>query len=104
MIDVLEHEFQTELNLPVMRARRRDSPSGIVIGAVLQDRLHVRLSEIRVVENVEEFGAEREIRILLEVKSLEYGEVDVHDPRSDDGVSTDIPKEAWNRCAQSQRI
>ena len=101
---LLEDEFQAELNLPVMCARRCDSPSRIVIGPVLKDRLHVRLAEIGVIEDVEEFGPEREIFILLEVETLEEGKVDIHHPGSDDGVSSYISEEAWNRSAQSQRI
>ena len=87
-----------------MGARRSDSPSGIVIGTVLEDRLQVRLAEIGVVEDVEEFGPEREIGILFEVELLEDGEVDIHEPGSDDRVSPHIPEEAWNRSAQSQRV
>src|SRR5437016_6967600 len=89
----LEDEFQAELNLPVMGARRCNSPSGIVIGAVLKDRLQVRLAEIGVVEDVEEFGPEREIGIFLEVEPLEEGEVEIHELGSDDGVSPHIPEE-----------
>ena len=100
----LEHQFQAELNLPVMGAGRCNSSSGIIIGAVLKDRLQVRLTEIGVVEDVEEFGPEREIGILFEVELLEDGEVDIHEPGSDDRVSPHIPEEAWNRSAQSQRV
>src|SRR5881409_3489951 len=87
-----------------MRARRSDSPSGIVIGTVLEDRLQVRLAEIGVVEHVEKFGPEREISILLEGEPFERGEVEVDEPGSDDGVSSHIPEEAWNRSAQAQWI
>jgi hypothetical protein len=101
---LLEDKFQAELNLPVVRARRCYSPSGIVIGTVLKDRLHVGLAEICVVENVEEFGSERNGFILLEVEPLEDGEVDIHEPGSDDGVSPQIPEETRNRGVQSQRV
>ena len=87
-----------------MRARGCYSPSGLVIGEVLKDRLHVGLAEIRVVENVEEFGSERNGFILLEVEPLEDGEVNIHEPGSYDGVSPHIPEEARNRGAQSQRV
>src|SRR3989442_15590057 len=100
----LEPQCQAELNLPVMGAGRCNSSSGIVIRAVLKDRLQVRLTEIGVVEDVEEFGPEREIGILREIEPLEDGEVEIHEPGSDDGVSPDVPEEAWNRIAQSQRI
>ena len=100
----VEHNFQAELNLPVVRTCRCYSPSCIVIGAVLKDGLHVGLAEIRVVENVEEFGSERDGFVLLEVEPLEDSEVDIDEPRSDDGVSSHITEETRNRRGQSQRV
>src|SRR5207244_11169332 len=73
-------------------------------GTVLEDRLQVRLAEIGVVEHVEEFRPEREISILLEGEPFERGEVEIDEPGSDDGVSSYIPEEAWNRSAHSQWI
>ena len=87
-----------------MSARRCNSASGIVIGAVLKDRLQVGLAEIGVVEDVEEFGPEREISILFKGEALEHSEVDIHQFGSDDGVSPYIPEEAWNGSTQSQRV
>jgi hypothetical protein len=101
---MLEDKFQSELNLPVVRTRRCYSPSRIVIGAILKDGLHIGLTEIRVVENVEEFGSERDRFVLLEVEPLEDGEVDIDEPRSDDGVSSHITEETRNWRAQSQRV
>src|ERR1051326_6530873 len=100
----LKHELKSELNLPVMRTRCCDSASSIVVGAILKDGLHVWLTEIRVVENVEELGPEREICILLEVELLKDGEVHVHKIGADDVTSPHVPIEARNRIAQSQRV
>ncbi len=88
---ILEDQFKAELNLPVFGARRCDSPSGIVIGPVLKDRLSIRLPEIRVVENVKEFRSERKSSLFSQAESLEHGEIDVHDPGSDHGVPAEVP-------------
>src|SRR5262245_17274085 len=87
-----------------MRARRCDSTAGVVVRAVLKDRLHVGLSEIRVIQNVEEFRPERDIFIFLQVESFEQREIDIHQIRSDDGASPDITEEAWYRVSQPQRV
>ena len=84
-----------------MSTRRRNSPSGIVIRAVLKDRLHVWLAEISVVENVEELGPERQIRILFQAEPFEECSVEIHQARSDDGVSPHIPKETRDRRTQT---
>jgi hypothetical protein len=39
-----------------MGTGRSNSPSGVVVRTVLKDRLHIRLAEIRMVEDVEDFG------------------------------------------------
>ena len=94
---LLENKFESELNLPVVCTCRCDSSSRVVIRAVLQDRLQIRLAEIGVVEDVEEFGPEREIGVLLKVESLEEREVNIHELGTNDDASADIAIEAWNR-------
>src|SRR5438128_12634568 len=87
-----------------MRAGRCDSTSGVVVGAVLKDRLHVGLSEIRVIQNVEEFCPEGDIFIFLQVESFKQGEIEIHQIRSDDGTSPHITEEAWYWVSQPQRV
>src|SRR5947208_2896547 len=101
---ISEHEFQTELDLAVMRAGRCDSAAGVVVRAVLKDRLHVGLSEIRVIQNVEEFGPEGKSFILFEVEPFEQREIDIHQIRSNDGASPHITEEAWYWVSQPQRV
>src|SRR2546428_12773075 len=100
---ISEHEFQTELNLAVVRTGCRDSASRVVVRAVLKDRLHVGLSEIRVIQNVEEFGPEGKSFILFEVEPFKQGEIEIHQIRSDDSTSPHITEEAWYWVSQSQR-
>ena len=97
----LEDKFQPELNFPVVSTRRCNSPSGIVVRAVLKDRLQVRLAEIGVVEHVEELGPERQIRILFQIEPLEECRVEIHEAGPTDGVSANIPKETRNRRTQT---
>src|ERR1043166_5146854 len=101
---ISEHEFQTELNLPIMGAGRCNSTSGVIIRPILKNWLQVGLSEIRVIEHVEELGTERDVLIFLQVEALEYGEVDVHEHRADDRVSSHISEKAWNGGFQTERI
>ena len=98
---ISEHEFQAELNLAVVRTGCCDSTSRVVIRAVLEDRLHVGLSEIRVIQNVEEFGPEREIFVFLQVEPFKQREIEIHQIRSDDGTSPHITEETWYWVSQS---
>src|SRR2546422_7243888 len=52
-----------------------------VVRAVLKDRLHVGLPEIRVIQDVEEFSPEGKSFILFEVEPFEQREIDIHQDR-----------------------
>src|SRR5207245_10283893 len=87
-----------------MRAGRCDSTAGVLVRAVLKDRLHVGLPEIRVIQDVEEFSPEGKSFILFEVEPFEQREIDIHQIRSNDGASPHITEEAWYWVSQPQRV
>jgi len=87
-----------------MGTGRCNSTPGVIIRPILKNRLQVRLSEIAVIEHVEELGTERDVLIFFQVEALEDSEVDVHEFRADDRVSSNISEKAWNGGFQTERI
>src|SRR5215472_18865143 len=89
-------QLQSKLNLPLAGLRRTGELAGVrdqVPGAV--EDLHFRRLEIRMVEQVERFGAELEPYAVTEQeKILEQREIVLLQPRAAQRIAPQVPQRA----------
>src|SRR5436853_2968576 len=94
----LENKFCAELNVTIVGrglryvAERSGFPS------------RIRISEIRMIENVEHFRAELEFEPLLDRKILKDRKIGIHESGSDENVATRITKSELRGQGKSTRI
>src|SRR5262249_51778533 len=73
---LLKGKFQAKLDIAILRARRRDGSE------VRVPERSGRIVEVRMVQRVEQLGAELELQPLFDREVLEHGEIHIDQSRS----------------------
>src|SRR4029077_19200321 len=99
-----EAEFQRKLNLP--RSAGTQSPSESVedFSEARSTERGIRLSERRMVKDIEEFDAELEVARFAEICLLQRGEVHIPEIRPVDGVAAAIAKRPRGRHGERRGV
>src|SRR5438067_4953220 len=114
----LEQQLQRELDLTREVARRRNLASRVAVAVVRGVALEndpIRVSEIRVIQNIERLRAELQRLALPDRDPLEQGRVDIEQARAAERTASRVPERARSRhregtgiepvvyCAQNHR-